>query len=313
MRILDNRFFRFLTFGVGISIIGALLYHFNKNTQLLELFRKASILKILLFCFAGFAVNTISMAITQIAMAASMTFKIRFFESIALSVLTRAGNALTPFRMGTVYRAVYLKKHHQMTISQFGAIFLSLQLVMIISGSLISGISLGMLSFEYRHIGMEIPVLLFSIFVVSSILIFRPVTTGGDHPWFGRYMARFLEGCRALQQSHTSFFIAILGRVSGLVAYTIIYYFTLRELGAETGWLSCLFLASVSSLTMLIQIIPGSLGITETVVIFLSVHVMLPPHIGFSAALLIRLWNILFMIVLTLPSWIYLKPTRVCK
>lgn len=302
-----------IAFCIGIAIICALFWHLNKNSEIIDLFSRVSIIKVLSICLVGFFVNTISMSITQQIMTSKLECRLNGLESYALSVITRVGNTLTPFRMGTIYRVIYLKKNHNLSLIQFGSMFLSLQLILVFTGCLVSAVSLAILSFKYQHINIVWVLCFSTIFILSWFLLFHPVHRIIPIKWIGDKINQFVEGWQALQHEKHIFWIGISGRLVSLIVYTFIFQTVLGELGYKTGWLECLLFASVTSLCMLIQVIPGSLGITETVVTVTAVLFLIPSAAGFSASLLIRLVNIFFLVLFALPAWLFLNRFRKVK
>ncbi|MBW1637333.1 MAG: flippase-like domain-containing protein [Deltaproteobacteria bacterium] len=297
-----------VSFCLGLSVIGVLFVYLNKNSSILSLLSNVSLVKVLVACLSGFLVSTFVTSITQQFMANSLRCRLGFRESFALTVLARSGNTLTPFRLGTIFRASYLKQNHNLSLIQFGSMFLSLQLILLLTGCLVTGITLSFLSFEYPGIKSSVIIGFFLLFFFCSLLLYRPIHKSVPGRWLGHKISLFILGWQALQQDRVSLAVAISGRVIVLITYTVVFHFVLSELGEEVEMMVCLFFSSVSSLTMFIQIIPGSLGITETIITFTAVLFLLPPASGFSAALVIRLCNIFFLLLLTLPCWLFLTP-----
>ncbi len=304
---LGKRFRAIVSFFVGLIVICGLFFYLNRNSAILNLLSNVSLLKVLFACLFGFLAGTLAMSITQQYMSGSLNCRLGFLESFALAVMARAGNTLTPFRLGTIYRASYLKQQHELSLIQFGSMFLSLQLILLLTGGLVTGITLAILSFSYPGINTTVIFGFFLLFIICSIPLCCPVRRLTPGKWIGNKASLFIQGWQALQQDRLSLAIAIAGRVIVLITYTIVFRFVLYELGEDVGLMVCLFFSSVSSLAMFIQIVPGSLGITETIVTFTAVLFLLPPASGFSAALLIRLSNIFFLFLLTVPCWIYLS------
>jgi len=297
-------------FGAGICIVVVLFIHLNRNASITNLLQHVSIPKVIAICLVGFVVNAITIAVIQLYMTGTLGCRLTFWESFALSIVSRSGNTLTPFRLGTVYRVMYLKQNHNLLLLQFGSMFVGLQLVLILTASLVCGVTLGILSFTCRDIQLSLVLIFFMIVFMCIVLLFRPVSPGTSQNWIGRKLTRFVEGWQLLQQDKKIFWIAISGRMIGLIVNAMLFYLILLELGEEIELMVCLFFSSITSLTLLIQLIPGSLGITESVVTVTAVLFGLPATIGFSSSLIMRLANILFLIVLTLPSWVFLEKLK---
>jgi len=299
-----------IVFGIGICFIVFLFIHLNQDSSISNLIEQISILKIGFICFTGFSVNTVSIAVTQLYMVKSFGCRMGFYESLALSIVSRSGNTLTPFRLGTIYRIVYLKQNHDLLLLQFGSMFLGLQLVLILTGSFVSGAVLTILSFTLIKSQFNLALLFFLISFICIVFITRPLPPAVSRSRIGKKLLRFLEGWQLLQQDKKVFWIAIGGRGVSLVINAMLFYLIFHNLGEKVDWLICLLFSSISSLTMLIQIIPGSMGITESAVTFLALFFSLSSAVGFSSSLLIRMANILFLIVLVLPSWLFLEKLR---
>ncbi len=295
------------SFFIGIATIVSLFLYLNKNLSVVNLLEQISVLKTANICFAGFLISTVSMALTQLYMTRSLNCRLNFIESYALSILTRSGNTLTPYRLGTIYRAAYLKKNHQLSLVRFGSLFVGLQLVLILTSCLVSGAALAVLSKNNQYIETGMMICFFSVFVLCCFFLFFSFQIQVPVKWINNGLNSFFQGWRMLQNDKTGLLVAISGRMVGIITYTVIYYYILNELGSNIDWTVCLFLTAVSSLTMLVQIIPGSLGITELTVTLAATQFSLSPAVGFSAALLIRFFTLVYLIVFTLPSWIILN------
>lgn len=226
-------------------------------------------------------VNMLSITINGIFMKLSISLfgkSIRFGESIRVSLISTAGNFFAPAGSGLGFRAVYLKKRHGLSYSDYLSIIFCNYVIVFFISSLLGLISLYLLR-ERASPSFVVLALFFFALLAASVGAFfiRFKTSDQVVAYKIKWVKRLLE-IRIRVSLGWSLILADKRKAIGLVALVIINtilmilgtYFIMSALGLKLTPASLLLFSILGSLSVFINITPGNLGVKEAVYITFS-------------------------------------------
>jgi uncharacterized membrane protein YbhN (UPF0104 family) len=294
-----------MRYGFGFFCV-VILFIFLKDKDTVKRLLESSALAIALCILAHFA-GLLAQSVTQVFMARTLKVQLSWGESLSLTVIGRTGNLLTPFRLGAAYRAIYMKTVHQMAFSKFVGLFFGFSVVAYGTSALVATVSVIVVFASHDKLNWTI---VFSIIIALAISLFF-IWLPRDIRWCeGKWVSRlrvFLESWHSIRRSRASILSATIGNFVNILTFVIAYRVAFAEIGNELGWVECAVVASIGSLIKIIQLLPGSLGIYEGSVAFMAHALGLSPSTGLSVAVLFRICQVVTLIALIGPAWIYLR------
>ena len=96
-----------------------------------------------------------------------------------------------------------------------------------------------------------------------------------------------------------------------LLISVLITYVCFHSLGAEIALLGAIFVATATSLLMVINITPGGLGVREVVLGLISVATGGEFEIGVLVSVIMRACSLVIHIIFGIPSLVYLKKSKI--
>ncbi|MDO8460593.1 MAG: lysylphosphatidylglycerol synthase transmembrane domain-containing protein [Nanoarchaeota archaeon] len=234
--------------------------------------------------------------------------KLKFKESFGLATLTNFYNMITPFRGGMAARAVYLKKKHDFTYVDFLATLSAIYVVIFLVGSVAGLVSMFAIWRLYGVFNWVIFSLFAGIFVVLlGIVAFSPRFPEGSNKW-GRRIVKVVNGWHLIKNNRKIIFVTavvagvqlILGTFGNMVAYHVF--------GIQLEFWKALFISAVSSLSILVAVTPGNLGVGDAISVFSANLVGVGLTEAVAATVLGRAVNLLVIFILgPIFSWVLLR------
>ena len=256
-----------------------------------------------------FLINYIFIGIITRELIASLNVKLSHKESFMISVFTGFYNLITPLRGGMAARAVYLKKKHNFSYSNFFAtLSASYVLTFLIAGFL--GLLSTYLIYSKEGI-LSIPLLILFLGAFTSMLLIITIS-----PKFkltkNSLVNKFINVINGWHLIKSN--IKLVSTISILTIIQILIASYMLQLqfqvfGIEISFMKCLFLSSIGSLSILIAITPANLGIAEAVTVFSALTIGISAAESLSAAILGRLIQTVILFILgPIFSYILIKP-----
>lgn len=268
-------------------VLGSLLYYLFDRPGIFESIMGVSLAWIAILPILGtFTLLLIGLVLKTLL----FPFKIypATLECFGISCLTAAGNCLTSVGGGTVGKAVYLKKKYDFPYPAFAASTLVAYILDILCASLLGIVVVIFSGNIWEDWGWKVLSVFMSTGLVASFLIaFRKNFTSHDR-MFLKPLADISEGWDVIAKDKSLianicllvFVIHILAAVELFVGYTAI--------SARIGISEVIIIVVVSSLSGIIRITPGNLGIQEAVVASSSFFLGIGFEKGLLAAGLVR-------------------------
>jgi uncharacterized protein (TIRG00374 family) len=286
---------------IGVVVLAALLglavWYVGRNwASFAELKFVNAWLIVLLVVF--FAVNLFFTSMINLELLKPLGVRIRQGESFGLSVVTGFYNLITPFRGGMAARAVYLKKKYDFAYVHFLATLSAVYvLVFMVSASL------GLIStwWIYHATGM-FSLVIFLIFLVvfvgvMGIAFFSPKFPGARNRWVNRFV-KVINGWHLIKRNKRVIVVTLVVTLIQTLLSALTTMLSFRVFGWNVGFVECIFLSAISGIGLLIAITPGSLGISEAIMVFSAMTIGIDATQSLAVAILARLVSVVVLFVL---------------
>lgn len=229
--------------------------------------------------------------------------KINFKESVLVSILTSIGNYFTPFHGGAGVRAVYLKKNYKLTYTSFLSTLTGNYIIIFFVNSLIALVGLIILQSQ----GLNPSIVLFLFFSILVLILFTiilfPISEklipSSKAQVLNSYLKKIkviINGWDKLASNKKSIIkltgVTLLNSALGI----ILYYLEFRALGITTDIARMTVFSGISSMTLLISITPGSIGIRESVLLLFQNTLSLETNEILSVSIIDR--GVYFFVIL---------------
>ena len=289
-----------ITLIISIFLVWYLVKHWNELKSLLDI----SLTK-LIFLYVISAVGTLIGGISSMVLIKSLGTKTRFWDMVILQNAIFLLN-YAPMKLGTIFRANYLKKHYGLSFARFGTFFMYLTFIMTFTAPATGTVALLAV---YSVKKWEIQVLLFSFIaslIISFIFLFIPVPLPKGQNKLSTILRNFLHGRNdVIKNKKTLLYCAALMNINFIltaVRLAIIYY----SLGQNVNPAGFLILGAVGYCLMFASITPGAIGIRELVLGAASVAIGVPLKVGIPAAIIDRAISITYSFIIGGICTIYL-------
>lgn len=274
-----------------------LIYYIYKNTaDFKELYfvNPIYILALSFLFVLGLFVNSVVLRVLM----EPFNIKLKKGEAFGLSAITNFYNFITPFKGGAGMRALYLKKKHDFSYINFLATLSAIYVIIFLVACIFGLFSMGLIYWFYKIFNPIIFLMFFLLFVfLLGIIIFSPKVPMQKNKLLNK-IATVINGWHLIKNNYkVILFITFFSSVQLMLCAisTMIAYYTF---GFNLSFLKALFISCVGSLSVIVSITPGNLGIGDAINIF-SANLM---GVGLSQAvaanLLLRAVNILVILIL---------------
>lgn len=224
-------------------------------------------------------------------------------EWLGLAIITSMGNYLAPFRGGMAGKAVYLKKKHGFSYSEFLATVAASLMIIMLEGSLggVLAVIIIYVNSGVLHIYLGLPLLAAALAILFLLtdngLEDRLLRLSSEHKWVTG-LKNGISGWRALKKNK-----GVIKKIAalGLVNYFLItaqIFFSAQALSLEINFLSAWFMAVFAGFTLLLSLTPANIGINEAVIGSIAGITGTGFNPGVLLASLIRLAGILIVFTL---------------
>ena len=214
-------------------------------------------------------------------------------ESVWLTVLATGLNAVTPARAGAAARALYLRRRHGLPLASFTSTLYGSYLLLLLAGGL-SGVVAGLL---IEPVARPILVGGAAIALAALTMTMLPVVGRPDGGLLSRNLARFTSGWEELRRDRR-----VIAPVAAMVVLQLIagigaLWASIRALGVDLSLAEVTVIAAAGTLSTLVALTPGGIGIYEATVAVVSAVVGNEPGIVVAGALLQRVVLLVLLLV----------------
>jgi len=247
---------------------------------------------------ALFLINYFFIGIQTKVLLEPLGVKLKNLETYMLSIVTGFYNIITPAHGGMGARAVYLKKKHNFTYTNFLASLAGMYVITFFIGSLSGLISVFAIYKLYAVFNWIIFLVFLGLFIpLTLIIIFSPEFKETKHKFLNQFI-KVANGWNLIRKNKKVLFICIFVTIACLfsgVATTLISY---HIFGINLSFIQALFLAGIGSVAILISITPGNLGVAEAIAVFSASILGITPTQSLSVAILGRIVQMITLFIL---------------
>jgi uncharacterized membrane protein YbhN (UPF0104 family) len=229
----------------------------------------------------------------------------------AMLVLHVASGLLNylPARMGTLYRARYLKQRTGLSYTYFGSFSIVTMLIITAASGLVGALTV----FVGYGLGGSSERFLFLAFLGLGVagglpLVFAP-TFEGASVWKQTWN-RLVAGRNLLLARRRTLVVMVAGHAAAFLFNALCYIGAFHTLGLSISPAACLVLGAVGRVAQLIGITPGGVGIQEFVVAAGAYLIGIPLATTVVAGTIIRAVLLIAYVALGVPALIALGRTR---
>ncbi|MBS3066696.1 flippase-like domain-containing protein [Candidatus Pacearchaeota archaeon] len=295
---------------VLLLIIAGFIYYIATH---LSDFKQLSLVNPIFILYLAIIVLLFSIASGLILKYTLVPFgiKMKFKEWFGLSTITTFYNTITPFRGGMVAKAVYLKKTHKFSYTDFLANYSGIYIINFLASGLLGMISMWFLYKESSQFNLVIFLIFLAFFIPSlGVIIFSPNLKDTKYSIINRVI-NLINGWNKLRRNKLVVFqviiITIVQLALGAISSTISYHI----FGIELTLSQAFFLVSIGTIAGAFSITPGSLGIAEAVAVFSALAIGITPAQSLTVAILGRAVSTIIIFILgPIFSYFLLKNSK---
>ena len=298
-----------LIFGVYVAVFVFLIQYITGNADIMRRIAASP----LPYVFAGMSCTAICIMLSgllDVSCARVYGVKVRYWESIGLTYIASAINLVLPLQMGSVIKAMYLKKKMTLPYTKYisivsGTIVINLMVtfVQLILCLILSSIRLGVSVFYTAILtgifAAGILCFVLALFFQNGILKILP---------FKKLSVPILQGFFELMGNRRAMLLVTLNLIVSALLGGLRFSFIFRMLEFGGGILEGMLYYGCYTASSIIPILPGNVGISETIVGIMNTILGSDFDIGVTVVLVSRIYNYLITIVgailFALPIWI---------
>jgi len=218
---------------------------------------------------------------------------------------------------GTVYRSAYLKMQYDFPISKFLASIGGIYIIGIMANASI-GILLMLFFLVRDRIFSIVMFVVFAALLLYMIILLVLKPKIKSDRWLWKKLNQVIEGWNRIKGNRVLFLKIFLFSAVSLLNSSIIVYIAYHALDVDIRFMNSFFYSTISSLSNIINLTPGGLGINEAILMFSSDVIGLPSDIILLGSLMLRAISMITILSLGGVSYIILnfrlqKPRKIAK
>lgn len=209
--------------------------------------------------------------------AETFSQKISTGEGLYISVLSAIGNFFGPLLGGASIRAVYLKKYHNLSYSNFTSTLMGYYIISFVASSLLALASLSILPKTRQSWTLIFVFILWLILLLSLLFIRLPKKerlTFFDKNKASRFILKVVyeveEGWQVILKDRGLLLKLVTLATLSLFATLFVVTVEFTILGIGLNFAAVGLYSALVSLSLLVSITPGAIGIREAILILLS-------------------------------------------
>lgn len=255
----------------------------------------------------AFVVNIYIMSLFNVLVSRRLGANILARESFALSVVTSAGNFLLPFRAGTGFRGMYMKKAFGLSYSNFASTLIVFYIANILIASLLGTVAVTIIYFDRGHFALDLFLSFPLIFLVSAALIMlrigQEIDTEKEAPWWHQIWS----GYRNILGNRSIVIYALSLVLVNFVISTIAWHSALQEYLPGISAPDAFLIVASQVLGGLITVTAGGTGFQELAGIYVGHRLEMTIVELFAVLVWTKILRILIAVVAAGPAAFYLN------
>jgi uncharacterized protein (TIRG00374 family) len=229
-------------------------------------------------------------------------------ESFGLSIITGLYNLITPFRGGAAVRAIYLKHKYNFSYAYFITTLSASYILIFLTGSVVGLISIFLVYTQQKIFNPIIFIFMTSILViVISFLMISPKFKKSHNKILNQIL-KITNGWKTIRKNKKVLYNTIILALIQLILSAINIWTSYRIFEVELNISQAIFISAVYSISMILAITPGNLGIGDAIGIYSATVIGITLTQSLSATILQRAISFLVLFILgPIFSYILLK------
>lgn len=276
--------------------------HTNDFRVLLDI-NPIYIMVLILIGIAGIVINGLFMKWSITLFDKNITFK----ESIKVSLISTVGNFFAPAGSGLGFRAVYLKKQHNLTYSDYISVVFCNYILSFFVTSLLGLVAIFSLrnldSFSSKTLLIAFATLFTASFLGFFVRVKKSFVASRKNP-IVKKIAEILMSITNGWQMILSNRRTVVGLLGLMVLNTLLLvlsaFILTQSINAQLPIAGVILFGVIGSLSLFINITPGNLGIKEAAIIIFSTTIGLSTSQVLSVAIIERATLFIVMLMLWL-------------
>ncbi|MBI5248771.1 MAG: flippase-like domain-containing protein [Desulfomonile tiedjei] len=231
---------------------------------------------------------------------------LRYTELMALTGSMCLGNLVIPMRGGTGAMALYLKRVHEFNFGAFGVVYAGTALLTVLVNTAYALVGFMVLYVRYGMLQPALSILVACLFALCCYLtVFPPLLIAKDRGWL-RPIFEAANSWHFLTRRRP-----LLLRLTLLLALTPLsltgaFYFIYQGLGKALSVDAVLITSTLGNLANLVPVVPGSLGVFDTITIAIPQLFGLDGPRAVCATLTYRVLFFFWALLWGIPGGLYL-------
>lgn len=219
-------------------------------------------------------------------------------EAFMLSIITGFYNIITPAHGGMAIRAVYLKQKYKFPYTHFLSSLAGMFVLVFFIGGIIGLVTSYFIYVTLGFYNFLIILAFFGLFVITGcIILFSPSFKETKYGFINKIL-KVANGWNTIKKNNNVLFICgfmtVLHLLSNAIILIILYY----SVGIKITILASLFLAAINSITIIILLTPGNLGVQEAIAVFSATVIGITPAEALVVAILMRIVQMISLFTL---------------
>jgi uncharacterized membrane protein YbhN (UPF0104 family) len=186
-----------------------------------------------------------------------------FIESIGLTTIGSVGNLIAPARSGTFSNAIYLKRVHGLAYGAYIGSLAATYFVTISVNCFLGAASLATTASSTPIHNLSIRLFLAGAFAALVALFAFPHIKLIPESRPLKFVVNALNSCGTLRKNFGHLAVQFACVLINALLQAGIIYFTLQAIGSDATLSASIFIGVVSSLSAIIAVTPGNLGLRE--------------------------------------------------
>jgi len=240
-------------------------------------------------------------------------FKINlnFREKWGLSVITHFYNLITPFRGGAIIRSIYLKKKYEFSFTKFVSTLSAIYIIIFLVGSFMGILSMLLIWLFEGFFHLPIFILLSLIFLFFLfMIIFSPKIPKTNYKILNK-LSETLDGWYLIRDNKKTLFLIGLISLLQIILTAFSVKLSYDIFLIDVGILKSLFISSINTISLLIQITPGNLGLADAIMVFSAKIVGIPLAGSVTATIVKRSLELIIIFILgPITSYFMMKSIK---
>ncbi len=253
---------------------------------------------LLIILIALFLFNYFLIGIVTLNLLLPLGVKLGLKESFMISIVTGFYNLIMPFRGGMFARGVYLKKKYNFSYTNFFSTLAASYILIFLVASVVGIISTLIIYYQTGIFSWILFLIFSGVFIpMLLIVIFAPKFPYAKSEFINKFI-KVVNGWHLIKNNTKVISIVIIISLSQLLLSSLALFLQFRVFGIDISYFSCLFLSCIGSLSLLIQLTPANLGVSEAIIVFSALTIGITSYQSLTAALLGRAVSFLVLLIL---------------